>query len=188
MNAPFLHRRLQALETVLSAANVALRAHSAGDPAAVPGTIGFLTDAAAVYAGQGMATAENECLSLRAAVTGARPEPGSAGRREAQRGAARWAMAESSRRLRTELDRTTETLGRARDEIGVLMHHAVENGLLDPDGDPADEEGARRVWRVLVTAPGTRSAARLLALRVAIPDVLLLIDDRRAALAAAVQV
>lgn len=192
MNAPFLHHRLQALETLLSYANAALRAHGAHDPSSTDLTIRFLTDAATTYASLGMGVAENESLALRAEVAGARRGPGAnadpAGpgrRREAERGVARWALAESGKRLRAEYERNAEILGRARDEVAVLVHHAVEDALVDTASEPASDGGARRIWRVLISEQSTRSAARLLALRVALPDVLLLIDERFTALTTA---
>ena len=186
MNIQFLHHRVQTLETLLAHANTALNALSAGDPAAVELTTRFLADAAAGYASLGTSAAENECLTLRAALAGARRGPAGPGRRrEAERAIARQALAQSCERLRAESERNAETLRRAREEIGVLVHHAVENGLIEAGSGSTGDDRARRIWRVLVSAQHTRSAARLLALRVAIPDVLLLIDERFAALTAA---
>jgi hypothetical protein len=186
MNIRFLHHRLRTLEELLARAGAALRALSAGEPAGVELTTRYLADAATAYASLGMPAAENECLVLLADVVGVRRGPAAPGRRRAaEQETARQALAESSRRLRAEFERDAATLDAARDEIGVLVHHAVENGLVDAGGAPAGDDRARAVWRVLVSAQSTRSAARLLALRVAVPDVLLLIEERTAALAAA---
>jgi hypothetical protein len=182
---PFLHDRLQRLERLLEASNIALRAYTdqALQTIAIVGDL--LDEAGQAYRTMGDTGAENELLALRAQLTSAQrgidpltSERVATRRRELERSVALRVLLHSGERLRTDHAQVRQRLNDARDQLTPMVLYAVQKGLvaIGDDRDVSQTE-LEHLWRSLLEDPESQASARHLAMSVASHDVLLLLAD-----------
>lgn len=179
----FLHDRQDRLETLLGASTSALRTHTARDLGTAQVVSAFLDDSAAQYRTLGLSSGENELVGLLAQFTSAREgvdpltsQRVTTRRREMERGVALRVLLIAAERLRTDLAADRAVLDGSREQLAPLVLHALAHGMVVPGPDGAiAQDGLEQMWRRLLNDEQTASTARLVAMQVAAPDVLLLL-------------
>lgn len=187
---PFLHDRGQRFEQLIESSTSALRSYTSRDLGCSDVVLAFLDGAAAEYRAMGLSSGENELVSLLAQFTSAHEgvdpmtsERVTVRRREMERGIALRVLLLAGERLRTDVDGVQAALDHAREQLAPLVLHAFASGFVvpGPDGTLTQPE-LEKMWLRLLNDPEAAPAARLVALQVAAPDVLLLLADLLASL------
>jgi hypothetical protein len=182
---PFLHLRLQRIESLLHSADDALRASTERSLSAVDVAVAHLADAGTVYADLGIPDAANQMIGLSAQMAEARSginpltlERVSTHRREMERTVALYAVQTSSARLRTDYSDVRRSLDALRAGVSPLALYALQQGMVPsaPDRSLTQDE-LEVVWKALCDDPESRSAARQIMANAARTDVLLVLGD-----------
>lgn len=189
---PFLHARLQQLDAALTAGTALWQLYRLRDPALEAALGDWLTDTAASLKRLSLTAAENECASLQGQWAAAREhidpfrrEVVDTQRRALRRVVALHVMETLGARLRELRAQAEAALQRTREPIQALVLAALQRGLIDAAvlGSP-DQAALDGLWRRIRAEPDFANAAHGVAISLALPDVLLLLDESLAALRA----
>lgn len=186
---PFFHARQRQLEQLLGESTALWQRFQERDPGLEAALDGWLGRAAVELKALSLAAAENECAALRGQWAAAREgidpfrrELVGTHRRAMRRTVALHVLDALSSRLRELLAQAEAALGQGRQLLQPIVLAALNAGSVDaPTLGGQDQALIEALWRRLLVDPGVAPAARHVALTVALPDVLLLIEDLLAA-------
>lgn len=183
---PFVHDRLTKLNALLAHSNQALVAYnqSAFDLPAV--VSGFLDAAIAAHSALQLTQGENALLALKAqfvsAEHGTHPDTllrSTGHRRELVRAIALRVLQHSAEQIRIRIGQDEQLLVDARHQLQPLVLLALRDGLIKlPLRKRPSQRRLQMLWRALLKAPDSALAARQLAMRCSIYDILLLVDEQ----------
>lgn len=181
---PLFHDRLQRFEDLLESSSEALRSYSVPELGYADCVGDFLARAGAEYSSMGIAEAENAMRALHAELASARrganaltSERVTGHRREFERSVALRGLLQSGERLRADCASTRAVLTETRESLIPVLLFAIEKGLIPPREGELSQAELERVWKLLLAHPESRNAARMLAMRVSSPDIVILLGD-----------
>lgn len=186
---PFLHARQHKLNAALAEATEVWRRYHQRDLGVDAALEVWLQRTAAVLKELSLPGAENECAALqgqwaaaREGIDPLRREVATTPRRTLRRIVALHVLASLCERLRQLSAQADAGLMQGRAQLLPIVAAALEAGLVDQrsDGGP-DQQRLETLWRRMQAAPALAGATRQVALSLALPDVLLLIEDLLAA-------
>ena len=192
----FLHQRLQALARLQATSSAVLAKYNRLDLDLAQALAAFLDEAVQTYRALNQAGTENRLLALQAqtvsAAHGTHPdtlEQVASHRRALQRAVALRVLQQSAEQLRADIERDQRALDEARAQLRPMLLAAFQHGLVAlPQRKAPSAAQLGKLWLAMVAHPELQLAARQLALRASVHDLLLLlaelVDAARASLPA----
>ena len=192
----FLHQRLQALTRLQALSSAVLTKFNRLDLDLAAALSSFLDEAVQTYRALNQAGAENRLLALQAqtvsAAHGTHPDTlaqVASHRRALLRAVALRVLQQSAEQVRTDIERDQRALDEARTQLRPMLLAAYQHGLLAlRQRKPYSAAQLDKLWLAMVAHPELQLAARQLALRTSVHDLLLLlaelVDAARASLPA----
>lgn len=181
---PLHHDRLQRFEDLLEVSSEAMRSYSDAELGYADSVGDFLARAGAEYSSMGLADAENTMRALHAELVSARrgvnaltSERVTGRRREFERSVALRGLLQSAERLRADCASTREVLAETRESLIPVLLFAIEKGLVPTREGELSQAELEQAWKLLLAHPESRTAARMLAMKVSSPDIVILLGD-----------
>ena len=181
----FLHQRLQAVARLQAASSAVLAKYNRLDLDLAPALSAFLDEAVQTYRALNQASTENRMLALQAqtvsAAHGTHPdtlEQVASHRRALQRAVALRVLQQSAEQLRADIERDQRALDEARTQLRPMLLAAIQHGLVAPQQRKAlSAAQLDKLWLAIVAHPELQLAARQLAMRTSVHDLLLLLAE-----------
>lgn len=188
---PFLHDRLQRLETLLARCSAVLQTYNRFDLDLAPALTTLLDEATTTYRALNRSSTENRLLALKAefltAERGMNPltlERPATHRREMARAIALRVLQQCSEQMRSDCDDDRRQLADATQQLRPLLLLALQKGLLALPAKAVKTRAPTRavsqktvqaLWRSVLATPDMGLAARQLALQLSATDIELLL-------------
>jgi hypothetical protein len=182
---PFLHARAQQLQSALSAGTAVWQRYHERDLGLDAALGAWLAQCAGTLKALSLTGAENECAALQGQWAAAREgidpfrrEAVGSHRRSLRRIVALHVLDTLGARLRELLAQTEAGLAQGRTQLQPIVLAIMQAGLLNGAGSgPLDQARVEALWRRIQSEPGLAAAARQVSLSIALPDVLLLLEE-----------
>ncbi len=182
---PFLHARVQQLEAALSAGTAVWQRYHERDLGVDAALSDWLTQCSGTLKALSLTGAENECAALqgqwaaaREGIDPLRRELVSTHRRALRRIVALHVLDTLGARLRELLAQSEAGLAQGRSQLQAIVLALIQAGGLNGAGSGTlDQRQLEALWRRILAEPGLAPAARQVSLSIALPDVLLLLEE-----------